>query len=530
MSKRLSFKLQLRIAINIGTVKKIMATLINLFIITSGFAQTPDKMSYQAVIRDADGQLLSNQSVGMRISILHSTANGAGVYVETHTPITNENGLISVEIGTGTVTSGDFSTIDWLNDPYFIKTETDPTGGSNYSITGTSQLLSVPYALHAKTAEHISGELEESDPIFEESAAASITTTDISEWNSKLDDFTETDPEFTAWDKSTGISITENQISNLQAYLTEESDPTFTDNFEFTDAASGDLLQYDGGKWVKVTPDYISDYTVSEVDVTAHQAALEITESQISDLGNYLTAETDPSVPTGTQTGEMHYWSGSAWETVVAGNEGQVLTFSGGVPSWKTKLEEGEVENPSTGKIWMDRNLGASQVATSSTDADAYGDLYQWGRGADGHQLRTSGTTTTLSTSDTPGHGDFILAPDSPYDWIDPQNDDLWQGVNGTNNPCPSGYRLPTEAEWEAERTSWSSNDAEGAFGSPLKLSMAGLRNLQVGALLNEDIVGYYWSSTVSSNESQTIVLYDTNAHISSIYRGFGRSLRCIKD
>ena len=71
----------------------------------------------------------------------------------------------------------------------------------------------------------------------------------------------------------------------------------------------------------------------------------------------------------------------------------------------------------------------------------AYGYLYQWGRATDGHQKRTSGSSSTLSTNDTPGHKKFILAPNSPYDWRSPQNDNLWQGVAGTNNPCPSGYR-----------------------------------------------------------------------------------------
>ncbi|PKP05708.1 MAG: hypothetical protein CVU10_10180 [Bacteroidetes bacterium HGW-Bacteroidetes-5] len=104
------------------------------------------------------------------------------------------------------------------------------------------------------------------------------------------------------------------------------------------------------------------------------------------------------------------------------------------------------------GKIWMDRNLGATRVATSSTDAEAYGDLYQWGRLSDGHQIRTSGTTTTLADSDTPGHNNFIRSSSLPIDWRDPQNDNLWQGVSGTNNPCPSGFRVPTETELNDER------------------------------------------------------------------------------
>lgn len=118
-------------------------------------AQAPEKMSYQAVVRNASNNLVTNQAVGMQISILQGSATGTAVYVETQNISTNANGLVTLEIGTGAQVSGDFTTIDWANDTYFIKTETDPTGGTSYTITGTSQLMSVPYALHAKTAESI---------------------------------------------------------------------------------------------------------------------------------------------------------------------------------------------------------------------------------------------------------------------------------------------------------------------------------------------------------------------------------------
>ena len=136
-------------------MKKLYTFIAVLLMTASTFAQTPEKMSYQAVVRDSGDNLVSSQTVGMQISILKTTATGTAVYVETQTPTTNVNGLVTLEIGTGTVESGDFTTIDWSTDSYFIKTETDPTGGSSYTITGTSQLLSVPYALHAKTAESV---------------------------------------------------------------------------------------------------------------------------------------------------------------------------------------------------------------------------------------------------------------------------------------------------------------------------------------------------------------------------------------
>ena len=113
----------------------------------SASAQAPQKMSYQTVIRDASNVLISSTNVGIQISILQGSASGTAVFVETHTPTTNANGLASLEIGTGTPVTGTMAGIDWAAGPYFIKTETDPLGGTAYSIVGTSQLMSVPYAL-----------------------------------------------------------------------------------------------------------------------------------------------------------------------------------------------------------------------------------------------------------------------------------------------------------------------------------------------------------------------------------------------
>lgn len=131
-------------------MKKIFTFCLILTLAAIAQAQTPQKMSYQAVIRDASDHLVTGQAVGMRISLLKGSATGSTVYVETHSPVTNSNGLISIEIGGGTPVTGIFSAIDWSTGIYYIKTETDPEGGTSYSISGTSQLLSVPYALHAK--------------------------------------------------------------------------------------------------------------------------------------------------------------------------------------------------------------------------------------------------------------------------------------------------------------------------------------------------------------------------------------------
>lgn len=194
-----------------------------------------------------------------------------------------------------------------------------------------------------------------------------------------------------------------------------------------------------------------------------------------------------------------------------------------------------DVTNPITGRTWMDRNLGASRAATSRADAASFGDLYQWGRGIDGHQLRNSSTTLTLSSRDQPANGSFIVInPPSyltPEDWRSPQNNILWRGVNGVNNPCPSGYRLPTEEELNEECLSWISNDAAGAFNSPLKLPTAGYRLNNNGSLINVGVNGdgYYWSSTVDDQTSKSLY-FQSRALTRFNNRAIGLSVRCIKD
>jgi hypothetical protein len=196
-----------------------------------------------------------------------------------------------------------------------------------------------------------------------------------------------------------------------------------------------------------------------------------------------------------------------------------------------------EVTNPITGKTWMDRNLGANQVATTTTDAAAYGDLYQWGRRSDGHQCRTSPTTIVTSSIDQPNNGDFILSSNFPFDWRNPSNNMLWQGINGINNPCPIGYRLPTIAELNAELITWSSQNNLGAFSSVLKLPLSGTRGYN-GVIVTTGTYGSLWSSTLVTSPSccyvKSLDYYSYSGgnalENSSFGRGNGSSVRCIRD
>jgi uncharacterized protein (TIGR02145 family) len=192
------------------------------------------------------------------------------------------------------------------------------------------------------------------------------------------------------------------------------------------------------------------------------------------------------------------------------------------------------------GRIWLNNNLGAnyanttnaafnpSTQASSAADANAYGFLFQWGRYSDGHEFRTSGSTA--GPIGTPWSSNvFLTNSNPPVDWRDPQNDDLWQGESGTNNPCPIGYRLPTETEWATQR---NFSNSTGAYNSLLKWTVGGQR--QFSATLNAvGTIGYYWTSTVSTTNTQRVRRYNitsTGGGPNNGERAYAYSVRCIRD
>ena len=266
-------------------MKKIYTLLMAVIITTLSFAQAPHKMSYQAVIRGTEDNLVTEQEIGMKISILQGSADGTVVYTEIQTPTTNKNGLVSIEIGG----EAGFAIIDWSDGPYFIKTETDPEGGTDYSITGTNQLLTVPYALHSKTSDILTGE---------------ITENQISDLQNYLTG--ETDPLFDAWDKSEGITITESQITDLQTYLTDITEQTISElsDIDVTGLEADMVLKYDADidKWIVAADEGI----IKETDPIFMESAASAIEYDDIDNWNeayswgdhadesYLETETDP--------------------------------------------------------------------------------------------------------------------------------------------------------------------------------------------------------------------------------------------
>lgn len=206
------------------------------------------------------------------------------------------------------------------------------------------------------------------------------------------------------------------------------------------------------------------------------------------------------------------------------------------------------------GNTWLNNNLGADysntakpvfnpgQQATSHDDWKAYGSLFQWGRFSDGHELMNwtdsttgtvvNGTTTLLASTDTPGHSLFIANENHPADWRSSLNNNLWQGVNGINNPCPVGYRLPTHLEWLQNFSGPNGITSVGysASNSIFKFSFTGFRHYIDGSLNSTGQVSSYWSSSFTNELIHNRYFANGNAHQVTNDRAFGLPVRCRKD
>jgi uncharacterized protein (TIGR02145 family) len=480
-------------------------------------AQAPNKISYQAVIRNSNNSVVSNHAVGMRISILQGTATGISVYTETQSPTTNANGLIAIEIGTGTIVSGSFANIDWANGPYFVKTETDPNGGSNYTLTGTSQLLSVPYALYAKTAGNAlpSGASDGQSLTF---CNGEYVWSFNGQCPGKIQQLNCNDTVHYGVFYKNVSSVSTN--GNYNCYTT---------------------LGYSGGNY-----GILESQTVQSTGVTG------LTATYGGEILNGNGIITIYFQGTPTSSGIANFQININNKTcVISRNVINPGTYnSSNVYCNGTPTVVNDIVSPS-GKTWMDRNLGASRAATNYFDTLAFGDLYQWGRAADGHQCRNSNSNFLLSSVDQPNHNNFIMNVNyQPGDWRIPQNDNLWQGVNGLNNPCPGGYRLPSESELKNEAQYWQ-NQIQINNSPILKFTFTFIRNYNDSKILNSSILGgqfqgNYWTSdwgynngvfgskalmfnllpaqvVGGQNDNYYFISYSTN-------RGNGASVRCIKN
>lgn len=301
-----------------------------------------------------------------------------------------------------------------------------------------------------------------------------------------------------------------------------KGDEVLTGSYTYNDA-DGDLQGTSTFQW------YVANDGAGTGETPITGATGSTFRVQDAQQGKYIRFGVTPKAATGTPTGvEVK----SSFTTAVGEATTVTFSYNGVEVTYGIIIGNG-------GTKWLDRNLGASRVAQSATDYMAYGDLFQWGRLADGHQVvnRTDGTdagasagagvTTVHSTTDVPVTSDYISSLGSNYDWRTTPNNMLWQGVNGTNNPCPAGWRIATEAEWTAEGIA---NINDGF--TKLKLTYTGWRDVSDNGTigLTADF-GLYWSSTVTSNSYPTMIMFGPADYTAiETDRGNASACRCIKN
>lgn len=200
----------------------------------------------------------------------------------------------------------------------------------------------------------------------------------------------------------------------------------------------------------------------------------------------------------------------------------------------------GTVTSPYTGKVWLDRNLGAARVCTSFNDVACYGDYYQWGRNFDGHQNSTSGVTGEQATDVNNAGSDFITVVGNKYDWARAADPDgsireaNWSKTDGSS-VCPVGFRVPTKDELRAELFDAGSAEAKNryyAFASFLKLPSAGYRHYNSATVFAQDSLARMFSSSALGDNVFSVVFRSTEIEPSYDFesRGHGLSVRCLKD
>jgi uncharacterized protein (TIGR02145 family) len=502
---------------------KQVLTFISVVVLTASlWAQVPNKMSFQTVVRNSLGKLVVNKSIRVRLSILKTSSTGTAVYVETHSKTSNVNGLLTLEVGTGSVTSGTFTTINWSQGPYFLKTEMDVNGGSNYTITGVTEFVSVPYALTANSVKTLSN---------------GANVGDMNYWNGttweplnagaegQILTFCGGKPTWTIGGVCPGT------ITALNCSLA-----TNNGTLTATKAANGvtSVISYTGGNGGTHSGQVVSSTGVTGLTATLPSGTF------ANGNGTLTYAITGTAATSGTASFKLSIGGKTCTLTrtvSIAQTSGINFTFIGApVGSFQNNVSDIDGNTYKTvqvgTQVWMAENLKTSKYSDSTTIPNITENT-QWS------QLTTG--AWCYYNNDAANNAKY----DKLYNWyaVSPT-------TNGSKNICPTGWHVPTDAEWtvltdylgsesvaggklkEVGTTSWYSPNTDATNTSLFTGLPGGYRGLD-GVYSYIGYYGIWWSSqeyTTANAWIRNLNYYNGSAYRGSDNKRNGFSVRCLRD
>jgi uncharacterized protein (TIGR02145 family) len=505
--------------------KKFLTFISAVVLSTSLWAQAPNKMSFQTLVRNNLGKLVVNKSIGVRLSILKTTSTGTAVYVETHTKISNVNGLLTLEVGTGTVTSGTFASIDWSQGPYFLKTEMDVNGGANYTITGVTEFVSVPYAKLSDKANSV------------KTVANGANVGDMNYWNGttwvplnkglqgQTLTFCDGKPTWTIGGVCPGT------ITSLNC-----SSATNNGILTATTATSSvtSVVSYNGGNGGVHNGQVITSTGVSGLLATLKTGAFS--------NGNGSLTYTISGTPLTSGTASFALNIGGKacvlTRTVSAAQTSGINFTSIGVPvgSFQNNMSDIDGNTYKTVQIgtqvWMAENLKVSKYNDGSTVPNVTEDSI-W-------EYNKTGASAYYN-NDVANNVKYGKL----YNWFA-----VSKTTNNNKNICPTGWHVPTDAEWtvltdylggadvaggkmkEVGTTNWGSPNTD-ATNISLFTGLPGGNRRGGGSFDLAGELGVWWSATQydsSSARYRYLMNYSSLVDSSFDSKKKGLSVRCVRD
>ncbi len=503
-------------------MKKQILLLIGLIAVNYVLAQAPQGISHQAVIRDASNELITNSPIGIQVSILQDSAEGEAVYVETHTPVSNANGLITYIIGEGAVESGVFAEIDWSDGPFFLKTEADPTGGTDYSITGVTQFYAVPFALHSLSSDGFPSGTNTGDILF--------------------------------WDGNTWVPIEPGQhrqtLSLCNGIPTWGPCPPSAPAVRIISKNSGqpgyriiDAQLVDDGD-AEVTArgfvwDTVENPTLEQNEGFSQEGAgLGVFTTELSGLTPntiyFVRSYATNSEGTGYSDQVMiNFWDYHSTVTDIDGNIYNTVMI--GDQEWMaenlrvTKYRDSSpIPTGLSDAEWASATQGAYAAYNNDEQMSAaYGYLYNWYAVDDARGLCPTGWSAP-TIDETIELLDYLISKGFPNEWNTPNTaGNALKSCRKVESPYGGECNTTTHPRWDANETHHGSNEF-GFSGIP-----GGNRNPHEGTFWNIGSYGGWWTSSIHSGTS---AWYGDLASFSgfvgrtafSMRRGI--SVRCIRD